>query len=104
MEPSSIKKSLAFDDVLIRPAKSEVLPNEVKTSLQLTKNIRLEIPLLSFSLFSQIDSNVDKPSSMKDLCSYFLFTLPTGAYKGIPSAGISGRGGGDLYLKGLNLV
>ena len=50
MEPSSIKKSLAFDDVLIRPAKSEVLPNEVKTSLQLTKNIRLEIPLLSSAM------------------------------------------------------
>ena len=50
MEPSSIKKSLAFDDVLIKPAKSEVLPNEVKTNLQLTKNIRLEIPLLSSAM------------------------------------------------------
>ena len=50
MEPSSIKKSLAFDDVLIRPAKSEVLPNEVRTSLQLTKNIKLEIPFLSSAM------------------------------------------------------
>ncbi len=50
MERSSIQKSLAFDDVLIRPAKSEILPNEVSTNLQLTKNIKLEIPLLSSAM------------------------------------------------------
>ena len=50
MEHSSILKSLAFDDVLIKPAKSEVLPNEVSTNIQLTKNIKLDIPFLSSAM------------------------------------------------------
>ena len=41
------KEALTFDDVLLVPAKSEILPREVEIGTQLTKNIRLNIPLLS---------------------------------------------------------
>ena len=41
------KKGLTFDDVLLIPAESHVLPNEVNLSTQLAKNIKLNIPLIS---------------------------------------------------------
>ena len=50
MEQSSIPKSLAFDDVLIKPARSSVLPNSVITNTKLTKNINLGIPLISSAM------------------------------------------------------
>jgi len=43
-------EGLAFDDVLLIPAASEVLPREVDVSTFLTRNIRLNIPLLSAAM------------------------------------------------------
>lgn len=40
-------EGLTFDDVLLVPAKSEILPKDVKTNTFLTKKIRLNIPLMS---------------------------------------------------------
>lgn len=45
-----IQKALTFDDVLLLPAHSNVLPRDVKLSTQLTRNIRLNIPLLSAAM------------------------------------------------------
>ena len=42
-----IKEGITFDDVLLVPARSNVLPKEVDLKTQLTKKIRLNIPLLS---------------------------------------------------------
>ena len=50
MEHSSIPKSLAFDDILIKPARSSVLPNSVITKTKITKNIELGIPLISSAM------------------------------------------------------
>ncbi|PKM81839.1 MAG: IMP dehydrogenase [Firmicutes bacterium HGW-Firmicutes-14] len=47
MEERILKEGLTFDDVLLVPAKSEVLPRDVDTSTYLTKRIRLSIPLMS---------------------------------------------------------
>lgn len=44
------KEGLTFDDVLLIPAYSEVLPNEVNTTTQLTKRIQLHAPLLSAAM------------------------------------------------------
>ncbi|MBE83000.1 MAG: IMP dehydrogenase [Gemmatimonadetes bacterium] len=44
------REGLTFDDVLLIPGKSEVLPHDVDTSTQLTKNIRLNIPLVSAAM------------------------------------------------------
>ena len=41
------KEALTFDDVLLVPDRSEVLPREVEIGTQLTRNIKLNIPLLS---------------------------------------------------------
>ena len=41
---------LTFDDVLLQPAYSEVLPSEVNIQTNLTKNIRLNVPLLSAAM------------------------------------------------------
>lgn len=47
---SPIREALTFDDVLLVPAASDVLPDAVDTSTQLTKSIRLNIPLLSSAM------------------------------------------------------
>lgn len=44
------KKGFTFDDVLLVPAESHVLPNEVDLSVQLAKNIKLNTPILSASM------------------------------------------------------
>ena len=41
---------LTFDDVLLLPDASEIIPSEVDTSSQLTRNIRLNIPLISAAM------------------------------------------------------
>ncbi len=41
------KEGLTFDDVLLLPAASEVLPSEVSVATQLTNGIRLNVPMLS---------------------------------------------------------
>jgi len=43
-------KGLTFDDVLLMPAYSEILPSEVKIHTQLTKNIQLHVPILSSAM------------------------------------------------------
>lgn len=43
-------EGLTFDDVLLLPAYSEVLPRDVNTSTRLTKNITLNIPMLSAAM------------------------------------------------------
>lgn len=45
-----IRKALTFDDVLLLPGASDVLPGEADTRTFLTKDIRLEIPLLSAAM------------------------------------------------------
>jgi len=44
------QEALTFDDVLLVPAYSEVLPREVDLSTRLTKNIRLNLPLVSAAM------------------------------------------------------
>ena len=44
------KEGLAFDDVLLVPAESAVLPNDVATATRLTPTIALEIPIVSAAM------------------------------------------------------
>ena len=50
------KEGYTFDDVLLIPAESHVLPNDVDLRVQLAKNIRLNIPLMSASMDTVTDS------------------------------------------------
>ncbi len=45
-----VKEGLTFDDVLLIPAKSSVLPKSVDVSTKLTKDIKLNIPMLSAAM------------------------------------------------------
>lgn len=45
-----IKEALTFDDVLLVPAHSTVLPNTAELATKLTKNIRLNIPMVSAAM------------------------------------------------------
>lgn len=50
MLPDNIETALTFDDLLLVPAASEVLPNEVSLATQLTETIRLNTPLISSAM------------------------------------------------------
>src|SRR5271154_1867873 len=45
-----LEEALTFDDVLLMPARSDVLPREVDLSTQLTRNIRVGLPVLSAAM------------------------------------------------------
>ncbi|MGA2314860.1 MAG: IMP dehydrogenase [Thermodesulfobacteriota bacterium] len=54
--PIEIEERLTFDDVLLIPAFSEILPKEVDVSTQLTRTIRLNIPLVSAAMDTVTES------------------------------------------------
>jgi len=45
-----LEEALTFDDVLLVPAYSEILPREVDLSSRLTRRIRLNVPLVSAAM------------------------------------------------------
>lgn len=53
-----VKEGLTFDDVLLIPAESDVLPNEVDLSTHLTKNIKLNIPLMTSAMDTVTESTM----------------------------------------------
>lgn len=53
-----IKQAYTFDDVLLVPNKSEVLPKEVNLSTNLTKKIKLNIPLMSAGMDTVTESKM----------------------------------------------
>ncbi len=53
-----IPEGLTFDDVLLIPARSDVLPKDVDLSVQLTDVIRLNIPILSAAMDTVTDSRM----------------------------------------------
>ncbi len=53
-----IREALTFDDVLLVPAASSVLPSEADVSTSLTKSIRLNIPLLSSAMDTVTESRM----------------------------------------------
>jgi IMP dehydrogenase len=50
LERKFAREGLTFDDVLLVPAESAVLPNEVSTATQVTRNIVLELPIVSAAM------------------------------------------------------
>src|SRR5437764_13003228 len=53
-----IQKALTFDDVLLVPAHSTVLPREVSLASRLTRSIQLNIPLLSAAMDTVTESRL----------------------------------------------
>lgn len=53
-----LKQAYTFDDLLLVPNKSEILPNEVSLKTKLTKTISLNIPLMSASMDTVTESKM----------------------------------------------
>ena len=53
-----VREGLTFDDVLLVPARSEVLPKDVDLSIQLTPVIKLNIPLMSAAMDTVTDARM----------------------------------------------
>jgi IMP dehydrogenase len=53
-----VPEALTFDDVLLLPARSDVIPSEVNTQVQLTRNIRLNIPVISAAMDTVTESRM----------------------------------------------
>ena len=55
---ATIREGLTFDDVLLVPQHSNVLPREVDLSVQLAKNLKLNIPMLSAAMDTVTDARM----------------------------------------------
>ena len=53
-----IPEALTFDDVLLVPAKSDILPTQTNTSTRLTRTIELGIPLISAAMDTVTETNL----------------------------------------------
>ncbi len=58
MLEDNVKEALTFDDLLLVPAASAVMPRDVETSTLLTKNIPLNIPIVSAAMDTVTESRV----------------------------------------------
>ena len=58
MDMGPIKESLTFDDVMLMPRYSDVLPSEVSTTTKLQKNLKLKIPLMSSAMDTVTESKM----------------------------------------------
>ena len=58
MIPEVIPEGLTFDDVLLVPARSGVLPNETDTRTCLTRDVSLNIPLVSAAMDTVTESHL----------------------------------------------
>ena len=57
-EKKFCKEGLTFDDVLLIPAESDVLPKDVDVSTQLTKSIRLNMPIMTAAMDTVTESRM----------------------------------------------
>src|SRR5262249_53672045 len=53
-----VPEALTFDDVLLLPARSEVVPTQANTSTPLSRNIRLNIPIISAAMDTVTESHM----------------------------------------------
>ena len=55
---AQVKEFLTFDDVLLKPRISNVLPNDVEISTNITKDIKLNIPIISAAMDTVTESKM----------------------------------------------
>src|SRR3954451_6082411 len=52
------REGLTFDDVLLVPAQSRVLPNDLSTATQLTRELKIEIPIVSAAMDTMTEARL----------------------------------------------
>ena len=58
MTSKILKEGLTYDDVLVMPSYSDVLPHTVNTSTKFTRNISLNIPVISAAMDTVTESRL----------------------------------------------
>ena len=58
MVPETIPEGLTFDDVILQPARSGVLPNQADTRTTITRKIQLNIPIVSAAMDTVTESHL----------------------------------------------
>ncbi len=58
MVPDTIPEGLTFDDVILQPARSGVLPNQADTRTAITRKIQLNIPIVSAAMDTVTESHL----------------------------------------------
>jgi IMP dehydrogenase len=58
MQDRIVYRGITFDDVLLEPGYSELMPSQVETHTQLTRNIRLNVPILSSPMDTVSESDM----------------------------------------------
>jgi IMP dehydrogenase len=58
MDDRIVYRGITFDDVLLEPGYSEIMPNQVETAAQLTRHIRLHVPVLSSPMDTVTESDM----------------------------------------------
>ncbi len=67
-----IGEGITFDDVLLVPSYSEVIPNQVDLSTNLTKKIRLNIPLMSAGMDTVTEHRWQSPWLVREELALFI--------------------------------
>ena len=55
---AQVKEFLTFDDILLKPQASNILPNNVDISTNITKDIKLNIPIISAAMDTVTESKM----------------------------------------------
>jgi len=58
VEDKFAKEGLTFDDVLLIPARSDILPTQVSTRTRLTNEVLLDLPILSAAMDTVTDARL----------------------------------------------
>lgn len=58
MLPTKLQEGLTFDDVLLAPSRSSVLPRDVRLETHLTRKIKLQIPIISAAMDTVTESRL----------------------------------------------
>jgi len=67
-------KALTFDDVLLVPAFSQVLPKDASLSTQFSRNIRLNLPLVSAAMDTVTEARLALPLPRRAASASFIKT------------------------------
>ena len=73
-----VGEGLTFDDVLLVPAESSVVPRDVKLETHLTKKIRLGIPIMSAAMDTVTESRMAIAIAMRDSVTVSMAALMMG--------------------------